>query len=110
MSEDDLLGIHVLFIIILCTSHWYALGKGRERRRHPHMEQNQPSSKEDSGRHEVMDERISLRGPGGNLFHSDLCIPRKLCSNLSKTELQGHLPELPGQLACGCLELPLSAS
>lgn len=60
--------IYILFIIIPCISHWYSLGKGRERRRQARMDQNQPSSKEGSDGHEVMDERVSLGTPGGIVF------------------------------------------
>lgn len=60
-SGGHLLSVHVLFIIISCARRWAKT----ERRRHSQVEQDWPSSKECSGRHEVMDEGVSLRRPGG---------------------------------------------
>lgn len=64
-SGGDLLGVCVLFMILPCASCWYTLGKGRERKGHSQVEQDWPSSKERSGRHEGMDEEVSLRRPAG---------------------------------------------
>lgn len=50
------------------------LGQRQERRGHSQVEWDQSHSREDSGRHEEMDEGLSLRKPGGDhslaSFHS----------------------------------------
>lgn len=63
-SRSALLRVYAL-IVIPYASHWYTLGKGRERRRHSQVEQDWPNSKGGSGKHEVMDDGVSLRRPGG---------------------------------------------
>lgn len=73
-NGGDLLSVHFVFIIIPCASCWNTLGKGKKRRGHSQVEWDQSHSREDSGRHEEMDEGLSLRKPGGDhslaSFHS----------------------------------------